>query len=281
MVSDSVRRKRGANCGGGGLGRAARWFCVLVCVAGWVVCAGSAVAGLRVCYVRHGESGQNVEKDWRDKPKESWPVYVGNMNMFSPLGEKQVAALTERLAGREFDFIAVSPMWRARNTILPYLRATNRKAEVWPELTEIDAAAAGEAPATLPAASADLFAPGRAVELPAEEEEFFTLRPDGRLLYDFKLGDGEPLREANRRAIAGRIMAMVEERFGGTDKTVLLVGHGTAGYHLLRGYVGGNMPKGPGIKNTAMWMVEEQGDGTFKLLLYNNAPYGPASAEGK
>ena len=49
---------------------------------------------LKVYYVRHGEGGHNVVSEWKHKPKDQWPAYVGNPNVFTPKGEQQVAALT-------------------------------------------------------------------------------------------------------------------------------------------------------------------------------------------
>ncbi|MEN8773123.1 MAG: histidine phosphatase family protein [Akkermansiaceae bacterium] len=66
-----------------------------------------------------------MKKVWEGKglPESEWPSYVGNPNQFTPKGLKEVIATTEKLQKYQFDFVASSPMWRARNTILPYLKA--------------------------------------------------------------------------------------------------------------------------------------------------------------
>lgn len=58
-----------------------------------------ADAGLKIYYVRHAQSGKNVEKVWEKKDllKSEWPAYVGNPDIFTPAGEKQVVAATEKL----------------------------------------------------------------------------------------------------------------------------------------------------------------------------------------
>ena len=61
------------------------------------------------------------------------PEYV---NTFSPNGIRQVDSLTQRLLKYQFDNILVSPVIRAQNAILPYLKLTNQTAEIWPELME-------------------------------------------------------------------------------------------------------------------------------------------------
>ena len=91
----------------------------------------------KICYLRHGEGGHNVVNEWKDKPKSEWPDFVGNESMFTPKGRSQVAEDTESLRAIEFDFIAVSPSWRTRDTILPYLKASGAKAEIWAELIEM------------------------------------------------------------------------------------------------------------------------------------------------
>lgn len=88
----------------------------------------SAEAGLKIYYMRHAEAGHNVKKDWEKKqiPKAEWPDYIGNSKMFTPTGEEQLITSTEKLKKLKFDFIATSPMWRARNTVLPYLKHQKR-----------------------------------------------------------------------------------------------------------------------------------------------------------
>ena len=100
--------------------------------------ANNVSAGLKIYYIRHAEGGHNVKADWEAKgiPKSQWPDYVGNSEMFTPKGEKQLDEALEKLKKYDFDFIASSPIWRARHTVIPYLKATGRKAEVWPELKE-------------------------------------------------------------------------------------------------------------------------------------------------
>src|SRR4051794_16518782 len=110
------------------------WLVILL----WLGLFDAAQAGLKVYYLRHAEAGHNVVKEWKDIPKDQWPAYVGNSGMFTPKGETQVLKVAEKLKPNRFDFIAVSPIWRTRNTILPYLKETKVKAEIWPELEEFD-----------------------------------------------------------------------------------------------------------------------------------------------
>ena len=100
--------------------------------------AGDSIKGLRIYYIRHAEGGHNVKQDWIDAgiPEEEWPDYVGDPDQFTPLGLTQVETATKKLQNTHFDFIGVSPLWRCRNTVLPYLKVMGSKGEIWPELRE-------------------------------------------------------------------------------------------------------------------------------------------------
>jgi broad specificity phosphatase PhoE len=227
-------------------------------------------AGLKVYYIRHAEGGHNVVKDWALVPREQWPDYVGRADRFTPLGLEQVAKVPEKLKPYTFDFIAVSPLWRTRHTILPYLQAQQLKAEIWPELAEF-----GGLPMTLigsphlPAPQTELFT-GQEIQVAGNETSYFTLRDDGRR--EFKLPASSAQAAANLQAILEKNVKLIRKRFGGTEKSILLVGHGNNGRQLLRTLTGNPDDAKVGIRNTGIWMVEEQKDGTFKLILLNDEP---------
>ena len=234
-----------------------------------------AEAGFKIYYIRHGQAGHNVVRDWQWIPKDQWPAYVGNENMFTPKGETQVAAVPDKLAKYHFDFIAVSPMWRTRNTVLPYLKANGLQAEIWPELHEcrfplqIDSA-------TLPAPNTAILKSGAKIKIPAGESAFFRLRKDG--LREF----GEPAKlepqfSADIRMILQSLLDQLLKQFGGSEKSVLLVGHGNNGCALLKLLAGKDLPEGyRGLDNTQVWMAEQQADGSFKIEILNDKPYAKA-----
>lgn len=233
-----------------------------------------AEAGLKVYFIRHAEGGHNVVKDWEGKPKDEWPAYVGNPDMFTPKGEAQVVKATARLKQYHFDFIAVSPIWRTRHTILPYLRATGRKAELWPELAEFERWSTNlTSELSLPAPSADLFTGGAAIALPDQERSCFILREDDRRL--FKPGKEARQSAADLNAVAEKTVDLVRARFGGSDKSILLVGHGNSGRLLLHALLKNSDAWKTTLVNTGIWKAEEQGDGSFKLRLLNDAPQKP------
>ncbi len=65
---------------------------------------------------------------------------------------------------------------------------------------------------------------------------------------------------------------MIRTRFGGTDKSILLVGHGNSGKALLEMLTNNMLAESAEMANTGVWIVEEQRNGQFKLEMYNDAP---------
>lgn len=244
---------------------------VLLTVLCLVSFAGRCEAGLKIYYIRHAEGGHNVVKEWANVPKAQRPAYVGNGNVFTPKGETQVVAATEKLRKYDFDFIAVSSMWRTRHTILPYLKAVGAKGEIWPELHEFGGGSMILS-SKLPVPDGQILNAGPRVELPADESSYFTLRQDAR--NDFKLPEpkGEE-HEAALHVVVQRVVELIHKRFAGTDKSILLVGHGNSGKALLKLLTKDKLADSPSMANTGIWMVEEQPDGQFKLEMYNDAPY--------
>ncbi len=215
---------------------------------------------LTVYYLRHAEGGHNVVREWKDKPKSEWPPYVGKENAFTPKGEQQVAELTAHLDGMDFDFVAVSPLWRARNTILPYLRKKTLKAEIWPELTETKSttAFAGQ---SLPPARPEVLTGKKTLKIQEEDAGFLSLRGDAGTEPDLAAAD-EKQAASDAIFLSQRVAEMLRSRFGGSGKSVLLVGHGNSGVTLARILTGSSIPH---LENTGAWVAEEQADGSFKL----------------
>lgn len=231
-----------------------------------------AFAGLKIYYIRHGESGANVAKAWEQIPQDMRPAYVGNENAFTPLGEAQVKMVPTKLSNYQFDFIAVSPKWRARHTILGYLQQNGLKAEIWPELEEfgVDMPKAYEliAKDDFSPARDDLFS-GSEIKLPDDEQAFFTLRNNGTK--EFKLREERDERiDDCVNSLRGAI-ARIKQLPSDGDPSVLVVGHGTSGRLLLQLLVKKELQL-PWPENTGVWMVEEQPDGTFALRIYNDKP---------
>ncbi|OAM90958.1 hypothetical protein AW736_05525 [Termitidicoccus mucosus] len=244
--------------------------------AGIFICLLAAIpseAGLKVYYIRHAEFGHNLRKQYENVPKEHWPSYVGDSNAVTPKGKEQIEAATGKLKGYKFDFIACSPIYRCRQTILPYLCDTRQTAEIWPELAEFN----GEVVpsffnGTLPAPAKNLLR-GDRVGLPDDEKQFFFLRPGGEHLLKAAPKEDLPQRASDIKAALQNVVTLLRQRFGGTEKSILLSGHGTNGRALLQMILPKNRwPEKISIVNTGIWMVEELPDGTFALRMLNDRP---------
>lgn len=223
----------------------------------------TASAEATVFYLRHAEGGHNVKADYVKKgiPQSEWPAYVGDQNVFTPKGVAQADALATNLLPFHFDLIAVSPLWRTRNTILPYLRATGQKAEIWPELAEF--AFMGDTSAGAQKSADRAFLAGKdAVELTDEEKGIFRFRTNGVdrvIVVTNKVQAG---------TMAVRTGELLRERIGTNEMTVLLVGHGTAGLTLIR-HLAPDPAAAHHMGNTHLWRASYTPEGGFKLLFHD------------
>jgi broad specificity phosphatase PhoE len=229
-------------------------------------------AGLKIYYLRHAEAGHNVRKEWENIPKAQWPIYVGNPNMFTPKGESQVLKVAEKLKKYHFDLIAVSPAWRTRNTILPYLKLMGLKGEIWPELNENKAIAKQILSTDLPTPSSQILNAGEMIQLPADESASLILRKDGKYLYKINQSEEDLGYSADVKFVIQSLINRIHKQFGGTEKSILLVGHANSGKDLLKLLLKDNLDKTHSMINTGIWMVEEQSDGSYKLKIYNDEP---------
>ena len=209
-------------------------------------------------------------------PKSEWPAYVGDPDAFTPKGLKDVAIATEKLQKVHFDFIASSPMWRARNTIAPYLEVTDQKAEIWPELRE--GPGMTMILSDLPEVNDEILNKGDSVVLPKKEADVFELRRGAENHYKrYPRGSSEKEKGAYMKYVSQYAIELIETRFGGSGKSILLAGHNSAGVSLLKLLIQ-EEPTGDarnGLNNVGIWMVEQQEDGSFDLKIYNDQPYEP------
>ena len=266
---------------------------LLILAAAAVLPALASEAGLKIYYIRHAESGDNAKRHFIQQgiPESEWPAYTRSADNFSPAGEAQVPEAAKKLKGYKFDFIASSPVWRVRQTILPYLRDTKQTAEIWPELAEITAE---DVPllfknAKLPPPNKNYLTGDLiASTLPGAEKPFFTIRPGGERLFSSPKSAGLEQRAADIEASLKDVVALIKKRFGGpagANKKILLAGHGGNGRALIDAFLdpADRSETRLNIRNIAIWMVEEQPDGKFKLVMFNDQPYSPAAkpaAEG-
>ncbi|WP_139959461.1 histidine phosphatase family protein [Flavicella sediminum] len=237
----------------------------------------TANSRLKIYYIRHAEGGHNVKKEWGIFPESTWPSYVGNPNMFTPKGIMQQSRVANKLKRFHFDYVAVSPAWRCKNTILPYLKASKKKAEIWPELAEIYATNLMISP-DLPKheSKEKILGAGTLIKLLPEEEPYFTLRKNG--LYEFKKArfprdHSETAKEnAANKIVIDKVLELIADQ-SKSSNTILLSGHGSSGAAILRMLTKNPLYHFPQISNTGIWMVEQQEDGAFQLKMFNDVPF--------
>lgn len=201
---------------------------------------------MQLFFVRHGETQANATGHYNSK----------TIDAFSQKGEKQVGALTKRLATMRFDAILVSPSPRALRTIAPFLRAhPGATAEVWPELLEC-CDAHSKAIHGLTSAHVRY---GAVVKLPKDLVGLFTLPPDdNRTIISPSYDDG--LRQI------GIAADHLRKRFLGTGKSVLVVGHSLHGGRLIELLEGKPMTGKIRPENATIMRFREQPDGSFAPL---------------
>jgi hypothetical protein len=253
-------------------------YLIVLTIAGLLM-SGHAEAQLKIYYIRHAEGGHNVKKNWQTYskiPEDQWPAYVGDPNVFTPMGKGQLNRVAGKLKRYKFDFIASSPIWRTRNTILPYMKEVGAKGEVWPELCEYWQSPLIISP-DLPKPTVKILDEGAPIELSSEETPYFSLREDG--LNEIKLPPfpknpqlDNVIETAASQLVIQHVLDMIQERFGGTDATILLAGHGFSGKGILRMLTMDKLMDLPAITNTGIWMVEEQANGEFELKMFNDVP---------
>jgi len=203
-------------------------------------------AKLRVYFARHAETIANATGRYD----------ASTIDRLSIKGEQQVVDLTRRLDGHRFDAICVSPMLRAIQTVAPYLKDANMQAEIWPELAEC----AFQKNRNLP--PSPTLARGLVVRAPASFRSLIRVPAEGNRTF-------ECANYADGLAQIRLLVKRLRMEFGGSNKTVLLVGHSIAGSRFIELLLG-KEPRGRfAIANAEISCVEQLADGSFRLVELN------------
>ncbi len=215
---------------------------------------GDAGAGLTLYYVRHAEVVANT--------LDVSQVTLENADTLTDLGLRQAEALGTYLQemGVTPDAILVSPHLRAQRTIEPYLSATNLPGEVWMELAEASDKPATGAP--IPSQPKYIKYYKATLEIPN-----LTFRDPAAI--EFWQNDNYE---------SGLLMVMTArdlllERYGGSGKTIFVVGHAIAGQMLIGLLRGDPLLNGPPTGTGAVYLLntgvmkltQDASTGLFKL----------------
>ncbi|OIO68224.1 MAG: histidine phosphatase family protein [Zetaproteobacteria bacterium CG1_02_53_45] len=195
-------------------------------------------------FVRHAETVGNVTHG--HSPYDD--------NTLSDEGERQSAELTRKLDSYHFDHIVVSPKQRALKTILPYLKKHGLVAEIWPELGECCWQKNRYG-------SASRLSQGDRISLDADMKRYFTI-PHSK--YEYKTRTyGEGIFQLLKAT------DLLQRRFAGSGKNILIVGHYHAGsriFEILQGLEPVGRYK---LSNAHISHLREAGDGNFTIVDLN------------
>lgn len=207
---------------------------------------------MKLCFVRHAESAGNASGQYNES-------FSGDL---TEKGRQQALELVARLLPCRFDAVAVSPLERTVNTVLPYLERSGLRAEAWPELVEMRGRKDVDAE---PPAEVRYGAP---VEIPAAARGLVGLRPDpeGRLMPP----PGESYQEGQRRArlAAARLLAL----YGGGEASVLLVGHACNGARVLEALMRIELDGRFQHHNVGITLMEQKANGDFIMRCMSRVP---------
>ncbi len=211
----------------------------------------------RIYFVRHAETFSNA----------GGKAATGNTDIHSlgETGQKQAQALIEKLRPHTFTAIAVSPMDRAIATAAPYLRATGRRAEVWPELAECcyhkdrEAAALGVEPIRL------FVAP----DFAADVLDIPKTKPPHWLRVDTYQDGLEQIRMAKAR---------IDDFTATPGRTLLLIGHSLMGGRLIELMTTGGFQEKLFLQNACVSVLRREPDGSYVLEKFNDRDVAPAKS---
>jgi broad specificity phosphatase PhoE len=202
---------------------------------------------MKLYFLRYGQTWVNADNAYSKDNKDS----------LSDLGQEQAEGLVSRLAEYTFKAIYVSPAERALHTILPYLKHTQQKAEIWTELIETCWQADHEALAPF------RLEPRVRYEVPLELIAHFECSLEHNVL----LPEDENYQEGMEHIVAAQKALL--EKHSGTEDVVLVVGHGHAGGILLTLLQGKPLAESLVMDNTGLSCLQEMNSGQFEMEFFN------------
>lgn len=211
--------------------------------------------GLTLYYIRHGEVVANTV--------DQSEITFENSDQLTELGLRQIDALTTYLQDSAIqpDAVLVSPFKRTQNTIAPFLEAEDLKGEIWMELAECcNRTPTGAALPTVPTYNKYLKA---------------TIESDNLTFKDSSVNTFWQT-DTYEQGLFMVVMAKTEflARYGQSGKTVIMVGHASAGQVMIGLLRGDDLTNGPTtsgknavfLYNTGVTkLTQDPSTGLFKL----------------
>ncbi|NLF37910.1 hypothetical protein GX586_00600 [bacterium] len=224
----------------------------------------AAWRGFDIYYLRHAETMGNAARRYENVKPADRPANWNSYDAFSELGAQQVSGIVATLEGYRFDAIAVSPTWRTMQTVLPYLKARNMTAEIWPELTEFGNPSVIKPEGTV---RKDLLR-GAPLTIAADMTNRFRFRGPGVT----NLTRGARC-DAEAEALIDACETLLTGRFSNSGASVLLVGHSVSGAALIRHMTHMDPRENFWLRNARVSHLREQPDGSFELIAANGEPF--------
>ncbi|MDP8266586.1 MAG: histidine phosphatase family protein [Candidatus Aceula meridiana] len=200
--------------------------------------------GLDIYFVRHAETVANATGDYNAE----------NQKEFTKKGYRQIQNLTRILDKMSFDHVLVSPKYRTKNTILPYLKKNNLVGQIWPEVAEC----CWQGDEHMPASVGIPF--GKIINIKKENFRFFKLRSSSadRFYNPQTYSDGI---EQIKRACE-----LIERKYSGTGKSLLIVSHWLATSRMLEMFLGIEIKGRFNIKNAKLIHLRKEAGGKYRLM---------------
>ena len=202
--------------------------------------------GLQIYFVRHAETVGNV----------TGLKNTLNNSTFTETGKQQIDVLTEQLKTLNIDQVIVSPTYRTRHTVLPFLKSSNKTAEIWPELEEWRM----EAQVQMGLEPLD----GSPIEIEEENQDYFRFRDES----------------ATHRYVAGdytgglqqldKVVTLLRDRYFGEDKTLLLIGHKDMGSRIIETLMGLDPEVNYKPEFAKLNHLRQKDKKRFELILFND-----------
>ena len=97
----------------------------------------------------------------------------------------------------------------------------------------------------LPEVKPPILNEGDSIHVPKKERDYIKRRPGGKRYYKRCRSDKEELRTAYMKYVTEHAISLIKERFGNSDKSILLAGHNSSGVSLMKLLIG----EAPGGEN--------------------------------
>ena len=157
--------------------------------------------------------------------------------------------------------MVTSPTYRTLHTIARYLEREGVVAEVWPEVEECCYQAERNT------RSSGVIPPGDPIAMGAEIAGLFRFRDaDSRRWYNAK-------NYADSEQMAVRAAELLNERFGGSGETVVLVTHFHTGAWIIAHLVGDKEARKIALGTAKLSRLGRDPDGSYRILSLNERPF--------